>query len=172
MSQNKFLCVRVHNFDKRTGHITRRYTVQGKRYDIDDGWYRVGRGIALELASEVHPSTSATVFEVVELVEAERIDEQEKTQPWAHALRSARDGIEVRLRDHTRRAEIIAARSTPDHERSDAWDDDDVDPPVEEAAPAVVEAPAAIEPKKTRGRPKSSKPGKKAVRTTRRSATK
>lgn len=74
------LLVRIHPFNRGSGHITRRYTYRGTRFDVDRGWYEVPGWIAAELKGLYHPSTGTSIFEVQTPEGALKVDEKEAEQ--------------------------------------------------------------------------------------------
>lgn len=172
MANTPFVLARIKTPDKRKGHLVRRYTYQGKRFDCDNGWYKVGRGMGDELAKLKNPSTDTFIFDIVELEEAEEIDHKESNQEWARGARRPEDAPAVKVGDFKRRKEIkeeVALREADTLSDSD-WDDtfDPQNDFEDGEAEAIDEEPEpAPEPKKAAAK-KTTK--KKSSR--RRSSTK
>lgn len=74
------LLVRIYPFNRGSGHITRRYTYRGTRFDVDRGWYEVPAWVANELKGLYHPSTGTSIFEVQTSEGALQVDVQEAEQ--------------------------------------------------------------------------------------------
>jgi hypothetical protein len=118
-----YVLVRIKTFNRGLGHLSRRYTYQGKRFDIDHGWYKVGRGMGAELAKVRHPSSSAEIFDIVELEQAQELVESEAHEPWAQGQMAPDRSPEVKLREFKRRQEIKDARAALAESEDEGWDD-------------------------------------------------
>lgn len=151
MPQTKYLLVRLKTYDRHLGQLARRYTYQGKRFEIDKGWYKVARSVANEIAELKHPSTGALMFDVVEEDVADEIDTQETTQDWAAKSPKAGQAAPVPTRDFTRRKEVKEAEYAREHiEDEGTMFDDEFDPAKDKKVEEDQEKPA----KKRTGRPK------------------
>lgn len=58
------MLVRVKPYNKKKGHLTRRWTFQHQCFYEDKGWYEVPTHAAMEMAKARHPSTGKRVFDV------------------------------------------------------------------------------------------------------------
>lgn len=169
MSKKPYVCARIVTPNKHLGHVVRRYTYQGKRFDCDHGWYKVGRGVGEELAQLKHPSTKAKIFEVVEAEEAESITKQEQTEEWGRTATPPSRASAVKITDFARRKEIQKAEAARTGEglTADEWDDpvkphdltdadsgDSAQVAVEQASPTPVAKKKAT--KKTGSRRRSA----------------
>jgi len=77
------LLVRLKAFDPRRGHVLRRYTYRGVKFDGAHGWYRVEKGVADYLRAVRQVDTdphSPLAFEVATEADARRLDEEEAAQ--------------------------------------------------------------------------------------------
>jgi len=119
MNQNKKVAARIKEYEPRKGQVCRRYTYMGKRFDIDVGWYKVDRVVGEELAKLQHPDTGSEIFDVVEIEEAEKLDE---LAPMAGQALPASRAPDVRGREFARAREIAEARN-----HSDEGTDDDLE---------------------------------------------
>jgi hypothetical protein len=88
--------VRLRPHDPRRGHVLRRYTYKGIKFDSDRGWYKVTKAVADYLRT-VHQETgnehSPLAFDVCTETQAQEIDarEHEETNP----RKGAADDIKV-----------------------------------------------------------------------------
>lgn len=120
MSQKAFyVAVRIREYNVKSGNVARRYTVAGKRFDIDHGWYKVQRSMGERLEKERHPDTGALVFDVVELDEAVEMDE---TDPMPDSAVAAKRATAVKGREFTRLRQVVALEN-----EDDVHPDDDLD---------------------------------------------
>lgn len=81
--------VRLKPYDPKSGHLLRRFCLEGKIFDVEKGWYSVPRGLALKL-KQVQQTTPAKAevrgneplaFDVVETAEqAKQIERAEKQE--------------------------------------------------------------------------------------------
>ena len=146
MSQKPYVYARIKNYDPRSGQLTRRYTYQGKRFDCDVGWYRVGRAMGQELAEITHPASGVAVFDVCEADEAEALDKKDSKQPWANSVHRAEDAVPVKIGEFKRRSEIKATNAEKARQREvdslTDWDD-----PSEEPVESKPKAPKEGKPK-------------------------
>lgn len=165
--KNPFVLARIKTPDKRKGFRVRRYTYQGKRFDCDNGWYKVGRGMGEELAALRNSANDTEIFDIMEMEEAVEVDEKEKAKEWSRGARPAEQAPAVKVKDFKRREEIkeeVAQRegdSMSDGDWDDAFDpqkDLDGDEDEAETAPDTP-APAAkkTSKKKTSRRRSASK---------------
>lgn len=151
-----FVMVRIKTYNKGRGHVARRFTYQGKRFDIDHGWYKVGRGMGAELGKIRHPSTDAEVFDIVELEAAQELVEAEAHEPWAAGQLAPERAGEVRVSEFKRRDEIKKERASQDESTDEGWDDESpersdsraTEPPQPKAAPPAAKKKATSKKKK------------------------
>jgi len=84
--------VRLKPYDPKRGHVLRRYTAFGVRFDESRGWYRVSDEVAAYLAS-VHeqPGLDYTplAFDVCTEEEALAVEAREKKEQEERAVASA-----------------------------------------------------------------------------------
>lgn len=170
MAQTPYVLVRIKTPDKRKGFLVRRYTYQGKRFDCDHGWYKVGRGLALELAELTNEATDSLIFDVVEMEEAKKMVKKEEGEDWSRGQRPPDQAPSVKAKDFKRRSEIkeeVAAReatSGGDEDWDDPLDPADLDGSAdaleeekpEEEKPETVKATKKRAKKKAGGRRRSS----------------
>lgn len=157
-----YVLARIKTPDHRKGHKTRRYTYQGKRFDVDHpGWYKIGRQMGVELAELKNPATDTHIFDIVELPDAEEIDDREAGEDWSRGNRPAAQGTPVKIDAFKRRQEIkdeVAEREASGLSDGD-WDDSfdpDEDDGAEDDEPQEEAASGKKDSKK-----KKSKKGKK-----------
>ena len=78
MAETKLVRIKPHN--PKIGHVLRRYTWRGMRFDEERGWYRVDARVAEHLAtvhSRVGDENSPLAFDVCTEVEAAALDKRE-----------------------------------------------------------------------------------------------
>jgi len=88
--------VRLKAHDPRRGHVLRRYTYRGIKFQEDRGWYRVEKEIADYLRTVRQVATnehSPLAFDVCTEAEAKALDKQE--QEAENKRRSATDNIKL-----------------------------------------------------------------------------
>ena len=89
------LC-RLKKFDARRGHVLRRYTYRGIKFQEERGWYRVDKSVAdylatvRQVASDEH---SPLAFDVCSEKEASALDTKEKEDSAARKM--ATDNIKL-----------------------------------------------------------------------------
>ena len=92
------LLVRLKPYDPRRGHVLRRYTYAGIKFQEERGWYRVERPVAeyLRAVREVPSDRYAPLaFDVCTEAEAKALDAGE--QEVAKVKKSATDDLKVCL---------------------------------------------------------------------------
>ena len=92
------LLVRLKPYDPRRGHVLRRYTYAGIKFQEERGWYRVERPVAeyLRAVREVPSDRYAPLaFDVCTEAEAKGLDAKEKES--AVTRKTASDDIKVSL---------------------------------------------------------------------------
>jgi hypothetical protein len=110
------MLVRLKSFDRRRGHVLRRYTYAGVKLHEERGWYRVTKTVAdylrgvRQIAGDEH---SPLAFDVMTDEEAKALDVREEAE--AKVRRAATDDIklsEARGESATTSADV-APRSAP-----------------------------------------------------------
>lgn len=84
--------VRLKPYDPKRGHVLRRYTAFGIRFDESRGWYRVADEIAAYLAGvREQPGLDYTplAFDVCSEEEAKALESREKLEQEERAIASA-----------------------------------------------------------------------------------
>ena len=90
------MLVRLKEHDPRRGHVLRRYTYEGIKFQVERGWYRVSEKMAkyLEGVRQVHDDpNSPLAFDVCTEQEAQELDATEEQA--SKVKRDAADAIEV-----------------------------------------------------------------------------
>jgi hypothetical protein len=90
------LLVRLKSYDPRRGHVLRRYTYAGIKFQDDRGWYRVEKPVAeyLRKVREVAGDPySPSAFDVCTEAEAQALDAAEADE--AKVKRGANDDLKV-----------------------------------------------------------------------------
>jgi hypothetical protein len=90
------MLVRLKSYDPRRGHVLRRYTYAGIKFQEERGWYRVERSIAeyLRAVREVPTDRySPLAFDVCTEAEAKALDDVESEA--SKVKRSATDELKV-----------------------------------------------------------------------------
>ncbi|RJS14136.1 hypothetical protein DRW03_35430 [Corallococcus sp. H22C18031201] len=96
MDNTNSLLVRLKSYDARRGHVLRRYTYAGIKFQEERGWYRVAKPVADYLRT-VHQLPSDTysplAFDVCTEAEAKALDATEADE--AKTKRSASDELKL-----------------------------------------------------------------------------
>ncbi|RJS14223.1 hypothetical protein DRW03_35200 [Corallococcus sp. H22C18031201] len=96
MDNTNTLLVRLKSYDARRGHVLRRYTYAGIKFQEERGWYRVAKPVADYLRT-VHQLPSDTysplAFDVCTEAEAKALDATEADE--AKTKRSASDELKL-----------------------------------------------------------------------------
>jgi hypothetical protein len=90
------MLVRLKEHDPRRGHVLRRYTYNGIKFQVERGWYRVSKAVAEYLrgvrqeAGDLH---SPLAFDVCTEAEAKELDAREDSA--SRVRKGAADAVEV-----------------------------------------------------------------------------
>ena len=119
------LLVRLKPFDPRRGHVLRRYTYAGIKFQEERGWYRVERPVAeyLRAVREVPSDRYAPLaFDVCTEAEAKALDAGESEA--AKVKRNATDDLKVTTARGTVTTDDVPKNTPPVSTPPPAKDDD------------------------------------------------
>lgn len=83
MAESDTLLVRIRAYNDRQGHVLRRYTYKGYKFQGERGWYRVPREVGEYLRTVRHvasDSYSPFAFDVCTNAEAAELDAREQAE--------------------------------------------------------------------------------------------
>lgn len=92
------LLVRLKPHNPKAGHVLKRYTFKGVRFQVDRGWYEVPEALAEELRGKrqrSHNEHSPAAFDVCTPAEAQALERREKEA--AEIRRDATSPIRVNV---------------------------------------------------------------------------
>jgi hypothetical protein len=145
--------VRIKPYNKRRGHVLRRLTFRGYRYDAAQGWYEVSDSLANELKKlkQTSDKYADPAFDVCTRAEAKAIQEEEI------GARSMSDVDHARPVEDPHAGALTSAdlpQMSSDDEPEDEVDDGPEPEPEPKPAPKPAPKPKAKPKSKGRAKPK------------------